>query len=380
VAQRRLAYEMAELQLRRALEVTGRMRGGPERAQRELDTQHRLATLLSVTQGYQSAAVEEAWTRARELCRTLGNTPEVFASLWGLARICRTRGQFDLSMKFGDELLDLSKSSPSVAFAVAGHDVIGLASLFTGDLAAADAHLSELLSVSGDPLSPEEAAVLALDPYVVVHGYLANVRWLRGQEDDARRFIHETRRLAGGDGQRLSRAVALLYAVKLASMQDRPAETQEVVGEWRRLAEDGPLGPLEAVTDLIDGWARARLGDPAEGSALMADAVKQLRAADWRLAFSYFLALQADALRAGAEFDAALAAAHAGLEEANATGEHYYEAELCRLIGEVMVARRPRAASDAATWLRRAVATADRQGAVPFRRRAEQSLARLISA
>jgi predicted ATPase len=377
VAQRRLAYEMAELQLRRALEVTGRMRGGQERAQRELDVQHRLATLLSVTEGYQSAAVEEAWSRARELCRTLGNTPEVFASLWGLARICRTRGQFDLSMKFGDELLDLAKTSPSVAFAVAGHDVVGLASFFTGDLETADRHLSELLSVSGDPLSPEEAVVLALDPHVVVHGYLANVRWLRGHEDEASRFIHEARRLAGGEGQRLSRAVALLYAVKLASMQDRPRETQEVVAQWYRLAEQGPLGPLETVTDLMDGWARARSGDAAGGTAAIAEAVKQLRAADWRLAFSYFLALQADALRAAGDLDAALAAAKAGLEEANATGEHYYEAELCRLIAEIMIARRPSATSNAATWLRRALAIADAQGAVQFRRRAEQSLARL---
>ncbi|MGH9281162.1 MAG: hypothetical protein ACRD12_24135, partial [Acidimicrobiales bacterium] len=72
----------------------------------------------------------------------------------------------------------------------------------------------------------------------------------------------------------------------------------------------------------------------------------------------------------------ALAAVERGLAEAEATGEHYYEAELCRLAGEVSAAM-GRPDVEINSWMCRARKTAERQGAVAFLQRTEESTERL---
>jgi predicted ATPase len=66
-----------------------------------------------------------------------------------------------------------------------------------------------------------------------------------------------------------------------------------------------------------------------------------------------------------------------GLEAAKATGERYYEAELLRLKGEWLVARRPVQSHKAEACLQQALAVAREQEAKLFELRASTSLARL---
>ncbi len=76
--------------------------------------------------------------------------------------------------------------------------------------------------------------------------------------------------------------------------------------------------------------------------------------------------------------DDALATIQEGLDEVAATGQRFYEAELHRMRGELLLALGHH--GDGGSSLRRAVAVALDQGAVPFRLRAEAALARLAPA
>ena len=55
----------------------------PERAQQELTLQITLGAPLMATKGYAAPEVGEAYTRARELCQQIGETPQLFPVLWG---------------------------------------------------------------------------------------------------------------------------------------------------------------------------------------------------------------------------------------------------------------------------------------------------------
>jgi predicted ATPase len=79
-------------------------------------------------------------------------------------------------------------------------------------------------------------------------------------------------------------------------------------------------------------------------------------------------------LRVG-RFDDALAALDRAAETAAATGECYYQAELCRLKGAVLVEIGE--AAEAASWFQRAVDIARGQQARSLELRAATSLARL---
>jgi DNA-binding SARP family transcriptional activator len=375
VSQRRLAYEQAEHQLRRALELTARMAPGPDRWHRELDVQHRLAALLSVTQGYHSAGVAAAWERAAELCQELGDTPEVLTSLVGLARLTRTRGQYAMCIELGEQLQRLADETLSSAFAVAAHEARGHAKLFVGAPAESAAHLEEVLRLADLPSLDDPTVVLY--PGVAAKAYLACARWLLGDEDGAAELIAGACDAALVTRHPLTIAIAQLYAGKLASMRGDPRETLRWAVKVESLARSGTIGPLEPVRVILVSWARTRLGDFSAGEAGFVRPLAQLRSSGWRLAFSYFLALKADAHRAAGHLDQALDAVRQGLVEAEATGEHYYEPELYRLAGELTVARWPDRTDDAEGWLRRAVDAAQAQGAVAWERRAQASLARL---
>jgi len=49
----------------------------PDRAQQELTLQVALGGPLAATKGYAAPEVEETYTRARDLCRQVGETPQL---------------------------------------------------------------------------------------------------------------------------------------------------------------------------------------------------------------------------------------------------------------------------------------------------------------
>ena len=92
---------------------------------------------------------------------------------------------------------------------------------------------------------------------------------------------------------------------------------------------------------------------------------------------SYFLALRAEAyLRAG-QRDESLAAVDQALDFVRESGERWWEAEVYRLRGEVLLARRARDRSNAEECFRRALRVARKQTARSLELRAATSLARL---
>ena len=59
----------------------------PERAKQELMLQLTLGVPLQATKGWGVPEVKRAYARARELCQQIGETPQLFPVLWGLALV-----------------------------------------------------------------------------------------------------------------------------------------------------------------------------------------------------------------------------------------------------------------------------------------------------
>jgi len=90
----RSAHVEAVGHLTTALQLLERLPDAPNRIQQELALQTTLGSALMATKGYAAPEVERAYTRARELCRQVGETPEIFPVLWGLWYVNRTRGNY----------------------------------------------------------------------------------------------------------------------------------------------------------------------------------------------------------------------------------------------------------------------------------------------
>src|SRR5262249_44236171 len=76
-ATQRSAYVEAISHLTRGLELLKTLPDAPEHAQQELTLQVTLGAPLIAIKGYTAPEVEKAYTRALELCRCLGETPQL---------------------------------------------------------------------------------------------------------------------------------------------------------------------------------------------------------------------------------------------------------------------------------------------------------------
>ena len=79
--------------LTKGLELLKTLPDTPERVQQELTLQLALGDALSLTKGFAAPEVEETFTRARELCQQMGETPQLFPALYGTVRFYAWTGR-----------------------------------------------------------------------------------------------------------------------------------------------------------------------------------------------------------------------------------------------------------------------------------------------
>ena len=92
-AVQRSANAEAITHLTTALELLKTLPDTPERAQQELTLQLTLGAPLMATKGFAAPEVEAAYTRARELCQQVGETPQLFPVLFGLWSVLSCAGR-----------------------------------------------------------------------------------------------------------------------------------------------------------------------------------------------------------------------------------------------------------------------------------------------
>jgi adenylate cyclase len=146
----------------------------------------------------------------------------------------------------------------------------------------------------------------------------------------------------------------------------------------RLLSDEHDIATWIAWATFFEGWVVAERGKEAEGIALMEKGLGGWRGAGIRVVEPCLLALLAEAyLRAGRVETAGERLAEAR-DRVEKTGERWWEAELHRLQGEVLLAagdgdHRERAEA----CFHRALEVAGRQGATSLELRAALSLSRL---
>ncbi len=132
-----------------------------------------------------------------------------------------------------------------------------------------------------------------------------------------------------------------------------------------------------ALGTILRGWALAMQGQGEEGMAQVRQGIAAWRATGAALLVPYFCTLLADvSAHLGHTEDGlqALAEAHTLVEQHE---ERWWEAEICRLRGVLLLRQPGTPQAEAETWLQRALDVARRQEAKSLELRAAMSLSRL---
>ncbi len=349
----------------------------PARTQQAVTLHLALGGALQMAKGLAAPEVEQAYTQAYALCQQVGETPALVPVLSGLWRFYLVRPQLHTARELGDTLLRLAQRADAPALAVLAHFALGVTWFYLGGLPAARQHLEEAIARSTPELRRAPAFRLFLDPGVGCRLYAAWTLWLLGYPAQALARVHEALTLAHALAHPHSLAWArVLAAIVLQYRRDVPAVHEHAEAAVALATDHG--FPLWAATGtLLRGWALALQGQREAGLAQLRQGIAAHRATGAALVVPYYCTVLADvAARLGHPADGlqALAEAHTLVEQQE---ERYWEAEIARLRGVLLLRQPGTPPAEAEAWLQRALDVARRQEAKALELRAAMSLALL---
>jgi tetratricopeptide (TPR) repeat protein len=368
-----LAYEQAGAQLDRALQLVDAMPTGPERDRRELDIYLRRNTLTIMTRGYAAPELAESLERARVLSDQLGEMRALIPVRWGLVSFHNNDGNTIVARRLAEELLNDVSAGGDPAELVAAHLGVGIISMFQGELQTARHHLDEVLSMEPGLEDPWLLSWLHQDPIVSCSTFQIWCLTVMGESELAGSFCDEAVGRAIGLGNDFDTAHALYFASAQPVFERRITDARRASREAVEFARQRGFHSYGALGSIFHGWARALEGEAEAGVNEIKQTLNAM-AGRARIDHSIFLALLAEAHLLAGQPTLGMAVADQGLDVLPKTGERFYEAELHRIRGEILLEPEFGRRADAIEALKTAVAVAGRQGANLLKARAETSL------
>jgi predicted ATPase len=336
-AARLSAYQEALAQVRRGLALVEHLPDTPERAQTELELQIALATALIATKGFAAAEAEQAYSRAWQLGQQVyaGKTSHMFPILYGRCIFHLQRGQPQTAFHLADEFFGLAQRQHDPAIFVA-HRLMGYRFVL-GKLVAARPHFEQIAALY-DPEQHRPLTVqYAQDPGPAGLSIGALDLWLLGYVEQARQWSERAVVLAREAAHAYTLAFTLAHSSWFHHFCRERAVAQEQAEEVIAIATKQGLGVYLAWGTLTRGWALATQGQGDAGITLLRQGLAATQAAETGLYRTYYVTLLAEAYDAVGQPAAGLAALEEALAQVEQTEERFWEAEIYRLKGELLL-------------------------------------------
>jgi predicted ATPase len=374
----RSAHGEAVSLLQSSLEL---LRGLPETAERdsqELATQTALGTILVGTKGDGAPEVKVAMSRAVDLGRRVGESPQLFEALRGLAAFHLNQGEHRTAQGLAKDLLKLAERSGDPAALMMGHTVMGQTSYWLGELAFAHANLEQAAALYNPEQHGQLASVYDPDPAVSALGYDCYALWHLGFPDRALQKAERGLAIA----QKASRPNTLgmaLYNLAIAHMLRRENEKAIAVAEDAvALASKEGLPLIAAIGLVTIGAAMVQSDQDAKAIVLLRRVEEGIAASGSRLSPLHGGSLARACAKTG-QVEEGLSLLNTTLEGVRETSSLSDEPWLFNLKGELFLYRDPPDAAEAERCFRKAIEVAQQIAAKSFELRASINLARLLA-
>jgi len=207
--------------------------------------------------------------------------------------------------------------------------------------------------------------------------YAARTQWLLGYPEQAVQRSHEALSLAQRIAHPFSLAHALCFAAGIHQFRREGQAVQEQAEAAMALSTEQGFASRLALGILLRGWALAEQGQGEAGLAQMRQGLAARHAIGEDVDRAYYLALLAEGYGKAGRTMEGLHVLTEALAVMDSIEEHYYEAELCRLKGALLLMHSAEQDAEAEACFQQALAVARRQQAKSLELRAAMSLARL---
>ncbi|MEA3208041.1 MAG: hypothetical protein QOE70_1098 [Chthoniobacter sp.] len=376
-ARERFANVEAITHLTKGLSLLETLAPSPERDARELELLGPLGTAYIASRGYAAPEVGPVFDRARALCERVGQTPQLFAMMWGHFAFHVVRGDFRLCADLAEEAIGFGERLNDPGILMEALFLKGLTMLYRGDFSGARQWCGRSIAEYDDRARTAYwSTLIGEDAGVTNRCYLALALWHLGYADRALQLSRETLALAREIQHPFSLEYALHHTAWLHQHCRLGILAQAGGDEQIRIATEQGFPFWHASGTLYRAAGLVLQGRLQKGLALLQVGLEAYRATGAELALPYYLSMLGDALMQAGRFSEAHQTLSEALVVAEKNDDHFQEAELLRLQGELALLDAGDEAA-AESWFQRAIATARRQRSRAWELRATTSLARL---
>jgi predicted ATPase len=328
---RRFAYREVVALSRRGLELVERLPDTTERARQELSLHITLGVPLIATEGYAAPDVRSAYTRARELCRQLGNPPEISEVLWGLWTFYVVRSELGTAREIAEEFISLTKRDPYSEL------TMEVTLMHLGEFSRSMKHFEKALSLYDPARHRKDAVRYSQNAGVAAQCHGAWTLWFLGYPDQALDRIEKALNLAREIAEPHGLAHTFLFVAIVHQLRREDRLARESAENSITISSEHGLMLYQAASTVARGWALIQQGQPEEAVEQLRQGLAGYRATGTELLWPHFLALQAEALTKAGQKEEGLQVLDEAMEFAESNSERYYEAELYRLRGELLL-------------------------------------------
>jgi len=257
--------------------------------------------------------------------------------------------------------------------------MLGQTLLCLGELSRAREEL-DLARTVYDPQQHRPQVTLAeQDPGVTCLAQGAHALWYLGYAEQAMQRSQAALALARELAHPFSLVWALSWAASLHGLRREYRRALDYAESSVALATEQGFAQWGAQGAILRGWARAMLGQPDAGIVQIQQGLMAYQSTGAALFRPFFLTLLAEGYRRADQATEGLQVLAEALDVVDSTAERFYEAELHRLQGELLLAQggTEHTFAEAERCLRQALATARSQQARSLELRAATSLSRL---
>jgi class 3 adenylate cyclase/predicted ATPase len=360
----------------RALELLKDLPQGPERDALELELLIARGAPLLTVKGYASHEIEKNFLRAKELSQKHSDSEHHCLAIWGLWVFHLVGGHADTARGLAENLLALAGRAQNPDLLIRAHESVGSSYFFLGRFDEAKAHQLAAKTLFDPNQNRSHALPYTQDPGITARIILAWVFWILGEVDQVEPLALEALAMA----RELEHPFTLVFALTSLSWiysTTRDAQrTLQLTDEAVAVSTKHSFELGLSWATVLQGWALAEQGRE-EGLRKLTQGLSAVAATGASLNNTFILALLAEIYLRHNRIDEGLGAIEDAQKLATTWGELFWQAELFRLKGELLLRQSDQSVHTAEQCLCEALKVAQHQNARMLELRAATSLARL---
>ena len=382
----RSAMIEASAQLRQALALVPELPEGQARLRQELALQGTFGGVLFELHSWADGSAAKAYTRALELAEQLDDVAAMTPVLSGLVTYYVGQCQYRTATDIAARQLGAAERSDDASTQMVAHRSMGVCCHWTGNAAGAVEHFDRVLALYDSDRDRHLATLLGFDARIQAAFLSCFDLMILGRLDQALERFELARSHLGNIDHMHSSAFARGYGGMFSLIRQDRQFAFDQLSESFELATRHHFVAWEGISSMVLGSMFVTSEDGARGLAQTLAGYDKytlrtgLPQADAGLALNstYYRALLSHACEAAGSLSDAQVHLETGINVAEQTGECWFEPELYRLKGELLLRQRPDEEDQAEVAFRLAIERAAERSALFWELRASISLTKLL--